>query len=570
MQIPFQDRLIDIVLDVLDWSARAKEWIQKNKRASHIILACFILGSSTGFASAILLPKTVDSKLILASALDAQNTQKQLSNQKQLSTSKTLAEQASSDEALEEKMSEEVLQNISTQVILQQQPELCEKDLAGKYVTLCKDSYWKMQASLAGNVGACDKISTPEGKSACTQEIKSKQSGTIGLSDEEIKKNSEACLAIEGEKNQNVCWNSLFLSIALNTGDASKCENIKDANTKVLCVEKSKESADQKTQKEAIEAKDYAKCQTITNEKIGNTCKQEVMKVSLTPSTSCDATCVDVKVLQFAVDQTDTNVCNKASTEANKLTCKDKVYAQIALKKLDSSYCSKVTAAADQSSCKAAITADKDKNPEVQLQVFKESDRAFPSVGESLSNPLTANPFVKSSTDSFDLNSILGDYNRMTAPAVSSSTQDSVCKFYTDAKQKEACEDTLILQVAIPNKDVTQCQYVKEQTTRDYCELEIVQGDALRAAEAAKQKCQTLSSATAVQKCLRSLGFSSPDIKAGSNLECLDYPTPEDRIACMRNINSSSSATKSTDGIEEITNPNQVEDIIQDSLQEIN
>lgn len=521
---PLQDRIIDLALDFLDFYHGRKMLIQ-------VILAGIILGSSLGFASAVLLPTVPDSALRSAQEIEAENSKKEklLAEQKAIEDAKRKEEEEM--KAFEASLGDGGLQDVYNRVIFGNKPEICEQELKGIYVDSCKTNYWTLKASEEKKADLCNKITSEEGKASCINSVQT----PANISDEEIAKKAEACLQMKPESNQTVCWNSIYLTVALQTGDTLKCNNIKGESTKETCISRAEDRKDVILKEKTVASKDYAGCMNIIDTKLQDQCYSEILKTVSQVSPSCDKACVNKSISDIAAAQKKLSVCSATTTTDAKQECEAQLYSAVAKDKSDTSYCQKIVSPEKQATCKGQVAPSADKNPVVQMEVFKSSDRSFPQIGDTIKSPLEDNPYFQSTGSVLDLINLDGSLN--TSSKNNSATIDfDVCKAYSNQNMKTACEDSLVLQVAIPAKDILRCRQIKDQTVEEYCELEIVQGDAIRAAEAAKQKCQSLSSQSTQQKCLQTLGFSPATLQLSTSSECLDYADPSDRIQCMRDI----------------------------------
>ena len=549
MNTSLSEILIDLVLDSI-------ELYEKNKKRAQIILSALLLGSSCGFASAAFVPETPDTDLLLASVLYEE--------------AQELA-QEEEEAKIEITYTEEELQKVHEEAILAGTSDLCSEQLTGDYVGQCESHFWNIQASLQANASLCDNIALEEEKTKCSAQF-SDDNPLFTMNDQEIEAQAEKCLLIEGVANQEVCWNGLFLSVAIHNGDTEKCENIKDEKTLSLCKERSTEKNDENTKAKAIESKNISLCDEIISTSIYNSCKEEVLDQLLMVTGNCNAACIDQKAFRIATEREDVSICKQAATEMGINNCSDATYDLIAKAETNSIYCENILNETKASSCRNSVTREDDKNPEVQADVFKTSDRDFPSIGTSLLDPFqdslsmyNQNGVQEDVSQKEEFTSVLDTLNGIETQSAA-SIQTGVCKIYTTVEQRSACEDSLILQAAIPNKDISKCAFIRDESTREYCELEIVQGDAIRAAQEAKEKCYSLSSDSAQQKCLKNTGFLTQTTSAA---DCLDYADPVDRIACMRENNISTEET-TTSTIEETTEEDEFEDFdVIDDLEEI-
>lgn len=568
MQISIQDQLMDLYFDAVDYYTAHKQY-------SQMILASLLLGLSFGFSSASLITEVPDTDLLLTSVLDAEKT---LQEQKEAEEAKALEEKNSStpetgdtqqleaDTNSETTLEEGALQEIYTAVIMESNPGLCAEKLSNESeIASCKNNYWNIQASLSADPLLCDNISDETSKTSCQKNLESSDSATWeeeelkGLSDEEIQAKSEECLAQPIEANQNVCWNSLFLGVAIGNADPEKCMSIKDEETLSTCLVKSELALDEQYKQKAISEGNVSTCEKILDAGIKSSCESKAFEASLKVSDTCNQNCVDKKIEDAAVIKLDLAYCDRSS-EAAKQSCSDAYYSELAYIEEDSRECNKISDSSIKSSCESAISAENDKNPDVQLEQFRKTERDFPEIGESLSNPLdetfstgTSDSEIDlenffdsdESVDENNLESVLEELERLesgeditdteTAESTPSTGTDACGAFRTESLQM-ACEDSLVLQEALTKKSLNMCAYIQDTETQEYCEIEIVEEDARKAAELARSQCMLLSSNSAQQKCLKNLGFFTEEVEVDSAADCLDYANPTERIACMREI----------------------------------
>jgi len=186
----------------------------------------------------------------------------------------------------------------------------------------------------------------------------------------------------------------------------------------------------------------------------------------------------------------------------------------------------------------------------------------MPSVGEVLVDPLLESPYIETENEDVSgvnkFQSVLDDLENLEINEQEENSQNilrndiiytEVCKAYEgNEKEKVACENALILQAAILTKDIEKCTFIDEtyKDIRGYCEFSIIQDDALKAAEAAKEYCNLLTLDESRINCLQELGFLNKETPSKTietiddnyneelTNDCLDYGDPLDRIECMR------------------------------------
>ncbi|MBT4937192.1 hypothetical protein HON22_04720, partial [Candidatus Peregrinibacteria bacterium] len=454
-------------------------------------------------------------------------------------------------------VNETTLREVYTEVIMESNPELCAEKLNSELdINNCKDNYWNIQASATLDASLCKSIINEASQTNCIASLTDWGNEDLsGLSDEEIQAKSEECLAQPIEANQNVCWNSLFLGVAIGNADPEKCMSIKDEETQSTCLVKSELALDEEYKQKAINEGNVSTCEKILDTAIKSSCTSKAFEASLRVSDTCDQSCTDKKIEQAAVTKLDSAYCDRSSEDARE-NCYDFYYAELAYTQQDSRICEKVSDSTIKSTCEADVSSEKDKNPEVQLEQFRKTERSFPKVGEELINPLDEtfseesnisdiNDFFdsESTVDENNLESVLAELERIEAGEdISSteestpSTQTSACGAFRTDSLKMACEDSLVLQEALTKKSLNMCSYIQDTETQEYCELEIIEEDARKAAESARSQCMLLSSDSAQQKCLKNLGFFTDEVELDSAVDCLDYADPLERISCMREM----------------------------------
>ncbi len=546
MNISLKNRIIDLILDIIDFLYERKKMVQ-------MLVSFIFLGISLAYATASLLPDTnIENTDLMAELKDDSLTEEIISNE-------TIHAVSPVEEIIDE-VSESELQTILARAITEKNPTICAEKLKDEQLQYCTNTYNSLNET-----------------SETEFEI------NVPLSDSEIQKRSNDCLSKEGEINQNICWDSLYFLVATNNSDLSKCENIKDETTKNVCLEQTEKKYNEKISAEAISEGNIGLCESITDENLKKNCIIKASDSMFTVSSKCDKDCVDAKIMNISLDKLSIDLCNKAFSEEIKDTCYDKVYNKKAVEEKDSRFCDKINNKTNQDLCYLDINEEEDKNPEVQKKIFKEEDRKFPEIGSSLVNPLEEFKSLGLDGDSQtnEFQSVLDELKNYQGGELNNDIpiRSDFCNAFSSQTLKDTCEDSLILQVAIPSKNVKECLRIKNVNTREYCELEIIQGDALRAANQAKQQCMMLSSDSSRNKCLRNLGFFT-DSDTENIADCLDFSEPLERILCMRKIQNSNETTNSykTEEIVVKTNNNSedpdevlnsIDDVLIEDLEEI-
>lgn len=574
MKLSVFESILDFIFDLIDI-------IQERKRTVQIVLSVFVLALSSAFTVTKAIPQVSDEELILAEVIDAEIAKEEeekakahaAAEEKQAELAKIeIAKIAEKKEAEQYKnsLTEEFLQSIYSEVVTQGKPEICEEKLKYDQVDFCQDNYWNIQASLNKDDKICDKIKDKDLAEACVNanalsEDEKEAGKTLSFTEEDIKAESEKCLSQASEINQNVCWNTLYLNIAIAKADIYKCDNIKDENTKQTCKVKAQNAADLKTKDTAISKSMLKLCDDIQDASIKASCQEELNKNLLKLTPQCDETCLNKKVLEHAVAQLDVQTCSKSASREAKESCVNTVYDEKAFAAKDSRICNYISVEADKNTCYGKIDKTEDTNPEIKANLYKEEDRSIPEIGASISNPLldTVEYFEKinydtpselssvsaSETSGTGFESVLNDYaNEISSNDFSASltvSEEDICNAYSSSDKKTACLDSLVLKEALSRKDINECVKIQDIETKDYCELSIVEADAMAAAKSAKSKCYLLSSNSAQEKCLSNLGFTSSTSSTNNIVseeleiakeECSIYEDPLLRLSCIREI----------------------------------
>ena len=549
MSFSLKNKIIDYYFDVIDFYLM-------NKKYSHMLFSSLIIGITFGFSMASVIQYVPDSALIRASIIIEEDTTPVEDEELEV------LEVHSSAETIEiPVLSEEELQKIYMSVITDSDVGLCEIKLQDDSdISNCKDNYWNIQASIQFDAALCSKIFDPIVQIECQKNTETLETEALAvnknLSEEEIQIKSEECLN-KKEANQNICWNSLFLSIAIADGDLEKCSNIKDSHTKNTCIIKTEKALDKKYKQEAQDTVTMNICDKIIDNEIKTSCKEGVLEKLLVVSDLCDQACVDAEVIKMATENLNKSYCYKGSDD-NQSHCLDLYYIEDAKVKKDSRICEKIISEKEQNACIESIDELDDKNPEVQIEVFRKSDPSFPEIGSTLPNPMNEGLGFEPTSTSIDLDSIFNSNEAVTEESLTSVLEDlrkieleesvlldspessselSVCNAYPpESLRRIDCEDSLILQKALSEKKLVECSRIQDKETQEYCELEIVETEAEKSAAAAKAKCSLLSNTGLQQKCLKNLGFFTQETENNNNKDCLDYTNPQERIMCMRAI----------------------------------
>ncbi|PCI25697.1 hypothetical protein COB57_00570 [Candidatus Peregrinibacteria bacterium] len=550
MKLSFSDTALDILFDIYDFLYERKE---KLKIFGIIVL----LGMGAGLVSAKVLPTTDITTISLIEDEYEQAVQQLASQQEEelhaaaekeeeVKAVSEKEEELKKEKEFEKTLTESSLEKVYNEAIGMLNISVCKEQLVGKYITECEDQYWNIQASFQKDPKLCSKIQTEKLQTQCISSTKTTTSvaGINTLDDTEIKQKSEQCMSMKTQVNQNVCWNSLYLSVAIQNGDPLKCEQIKNKDTRANCRDKAKATKDSQLLQLALTNKDQSYCDKIEDQTSLKQCYRDTNPLVFVLSAECDENCLTKKVIENAVKLSDAKVCDGTITETGKRECYDTILKTQALASSNSQLCNSISTPSIKAQC--VIPASKDKNPDIIKNQFLSGDRPAPLLGQKLQNPFSASLTGSSDFQSFD-NIIANSLSQTTTAKI----ETHVCAAFKSVDERSQCEDSLILQHALPQKDLQACALIHNNETREYCELEIVQQDAIRAADTAKAQCLLLSTQSAQAKCLNIIGFgtgtpatqaaqtiapSMEEIEKNSAQDCLIFEDPEDRIACMNEL----------------------------------
>jgi hypothetical protein len=538
MKLTFKEKMLDTLFDVMDIVHSRKP----------LVIACLSTGIFAllfSFLLVVFIP-SVEGSTVVSLREEHQKKQEKI---QQLETLYASAEAEKNNPHLleeeekreyEKSLTPEMMSEIFAESVEMRDPLLCEKKLKYSFIDQCKDSYWNFMAIIEGSEELCSHISSATSKEQCIKN--NSQDYNPGDTKKLFNDALAECNTHTNLKNKEVCLNGAFFLHATQSEDLAQCEKITETNTQNMCKKQVSEKKDAKSFELATTNKNLQNCDDITENSLKKECYSTVNTLLLTKSDSCDETCVNDLALKLALEQNNIGLCQKSSDTLSKTLCLDTVYENIAVTEKDSRYCEKISTSVGINTCSSKITASEDKNPKIQALQYIQEGRSMPEIGKPLTDPLeeAANYLDKISymlegedpvsSEEAEMirmqqefhNTLLQNKNASsqqktsvseTVPQKTLSQVQSeaaiVCQAYSLLNERTACEDSLILQMAIPQKNLEACSYIKSEKTKSYCELSIVESDAKNAAQIAKEKCESLSTEEAKNTCFRSIGLTN-------------------------------------------------------------